>query len=194
MEHVQPIRKKSDIEAMKRLLRKQSLRNHALFVLGINSGLRISDILALKTGDVVREQYGRTRIAERVSLREEKTNKVKDFVLNTTVRSALGEYLRRASLDLEDPLFPSRKAAGGKKPISRVQAYRIIRQAAERVGIDERIGTHTLRKTFGYHAYKSGVDILVIQDIFNHESQAVTLRYIGIKREDKDSVYRGMKL
>ena len=57
------------------------------------------------------------------------------------------------------------------------------------MGITENIGTHTLRKTFGYHAYQTGADLTVIQDIFNHSAPRVTLRYIGINRDQRDAVY-----
>ena len=77
----------------------------------------------------------------------------------------------------EDYVFRSRKGGG---PISRQQAYRIINAAARSVGIKDKIGTHTLRKTFGYHAYKAGVDITLLQSIFNHSAPSTTLRYIGI--------------
>lgn len=194
MEYVEPIRNKTDIEVMKRILKKRNLRDYALFVLGINSGLRISDMLGLKIKDVTHASK-RTRIADRIRIREQKTGKAKDFPINEPAKKALKEYLRRGNIRLDPgaPLFQSRKGKG-EKAISRNQAYRVIRSAAHEAGVEEAIGTHTMRKTFGYHAYKAGVDLEVIQDILNHHSQGVTLRYIGIKREDRDSVYSTLRL
>jgi len=83
----------------------------------------------------------------------------------------------------EEYLFKSRK--GENKPISRVQAYRILNSAAEHVGLQE-VGTRTLRKTFGYWHYKQNKDVALLQQIFNHSSPSVTLRYIGINEDIKD--------
>ncbi len=180
---VEPIRDPQKIAAMKKILKSGSVRDWVLFVLGINSGLRISDLLALRVADVL----GR----ERVTLREQKTGKAKDFPLSETCRKALREYLAAIGLSADAWLFPSRK---GGRPISRVQAYRILNAAARTVGITEPIGTHTLRKTFGYWAHQQGVDITLIQKLLNHSAPSVTLAYIGITRDDMDQVYINLNL
>ena len=82
-------------------------------------------------------------------------------------------------------LFPSRQ---GTKPITRVQAYRILNDAAKTVGIEE-IGTHTLRKTFGYHMYQQTKDVAMLQQIFGHSAPSITLRYIGINHDMIDEAY-----
>ena len=106
MEAVEPIRHKSDIEKMKRLFRQKSLRDYALFTLGINTGLRISDLLVLTVGDVLAGKGSRVRIADKLTLREIKTRKRRNIMLNETVRSALALYLRtRERRYPEDPLF-----------------------------------------------------------------------------------------
>lgn len=196
MEVVQPIRKKTDLESMKRALRKRSLRDYALFVLGVNSGLRISDLLKLRVKDVLIQGKRRPQITDRIRLREKKTGKGKDFPLNVPARSALGEYIRNTPLDHEGPLFPSRKRdqSGRAQPISAVQAWKILSETAAEVGIPEKIGTHSMRKTFGYWAYKKGVDISHLQKLLNHASQAETLRYIGILRDDLDQIYQRVSL
>lgn len=76
----------------------------------------------------------------------------------------------------------------------RQRAYKILNDVARSVGIKEKIGTHTLRKTFGYHAYNKGYDITLIQKLFNHSSPSVTLRYIGITQEQMDDVYLSLDL
>ena len=179
MEFVQPIRDVKQIDTIKKLLKQQSLRDYCLFVLGINSGLRISDI------------SDKGKIKDRIRLREKKTNKFKDFPLSNSIKSALKEYLKTREYDENEPLFISRKNKGF---LLRQQAYKIINDVAKSVGIKEKIGTHTLRKTFGYHAYNNGYDITLIQKLFNHSSPAVTLRYIGITQDEMDDVYLSLDL
>jgi integrase len=178
MEIVQPIRDKKQIEAMKAALYG---RNKLLFIFGINSALRISDVLKLKVGDV----RGKTSL----TVREQKTGKSKTFAFGASLQKAIKELIPADAAD-NDWLFTSRK---GDKPITRVQAYRILNDAADKVGLSE-IGTHTLRKTFGYHAYKAGTDLALLQSIFNHASQNVTLRYIGIIQDDINDVYVSVNL
>ncbi|WP_312423111.1 site-specific integrase [Anaerospora hongkongensis] len=192
MEYVQPIRDKKQIENMKRYLKDSNLRDYLLFVLGINSGLRISDLLKLTVDDV--------KSKERISIKETKTGKVKDFPLSDTCKKAIAEYLKETKLT-EGVLFPSRKNKGNDiaKAISRQQAYDVINKAAEEVRVITktngiRIGTHTLRKTFGYHAYQSGVGIEVIQKLLNHSAPSVTLRYLGITQDELDEVYINLNL
>lgn len=168
---------------MKRYLKSGNLRDYLLFVLGINSGLRISDLLSLQVLDV--------KGKERISLREQKTGKTKDFPLSDTCQKAIKEYLQATGVDTGF-LFTSRKGKGAA--ISRVQAYRILNQAAQAIGIKEQIGTHTLRKTFGYWAYQAGVDITRIQKLLNHSAPSVTLAYIGITKEELDDVYINLNL
>lgn len=173
MEFVQPIRDKKQIDEMKKVLRKQSLRDWFLFVLGINTGLRVSDELTLKVKNVRNQTH--------ITIKESKTDKDKRFRINGALRECIDEYIE--GMDDEAWLFPSRK---GDKPISRVQAYRILNTAAEKVGVEE-IGTHTMRKTFGYHHYKQNKDVAMLQKLFNHSAPSVTLRYIGIEQDEMDA-------
>ena len=187
MEFVQPIRDLKKIETIKKLLKQQSLRDYCLFVLGINSGLRISDLLKLTVSDVIENK----KLKDRIRLREKKTGKFKDFPLSDNAKSALKEYLKTRDYNENEPLFISRKNKGF---LMRQQAYKIINNVAKEVGIKEKIGTHTLRKTFGYHAYNNGYDITLIQKLFNHSSPSTTLRYIGITQEEIDDVYLSLDL
>ncbi|QEK12166.1 site-specific integrase [Crassaminicella thermophila] len=173
MKIVQPIRDKYKIEDMKNELLKSGYKNYLLFVAGINTGLRISDLLKLKVSDV--------RNRTHISIQEKKTGKEKRFLINNQLRKDFEMYIK--NMREEEYLFQSRK--GKNKPISRVQAYRILNNAANAIGISE-VGTHTLRKTFGYWHYQIYKDVAILQDIFNHSSPSVTLRYIGINQDIKD--------
>lgn len=173
MEYVEPIRNISDIKEMKEALSYYgSKRDVFLFTLGINCGLRVSDMLKLKKKDIKDYQ---------LRLKESKTKKHKSITLNH-IRSEIDDYIQ--FLEDDDYLFKSNKLdkEGNQKPISRVQAYRILNKAAESIGI-ESIGTHSMRKTFGYHYYKRSNDIALLMDMFNHSSQSVTLRYIGMNQD-----------
>lgn len=175
MNEVQPIKSKRDIARMKKALAGNP-RDLLLFIIGINSSLRISDLLALKVGDVS---------SEYITLIERKTSKRKHVRINNAVKRAVATLVP-ADANSYDWLFPSRR---GSKPISRVQAWRVLNAAAERAGLSLEIGTHSLRKTFAYHAYSNGADITLLMRVLNHSSQRETLRYIGIESEQIDEVY-----
>lgn len=199
MKAVEPIRDLKKIKAMRTVLRDQSIRNELLFVLGINAGLRVSDILSLRVEDLIKENGN---VRQELTITEKKTGKTKRFYIGDTVRKVIETYRKEYQPSLQDFVFKSRK--GDNRPISREQAWHILNTAAEWVGLVERdrngnlvtgcIGTHTLRKTFGYHAYQAGTDLGLLMDIFNHSSEKVTLRYIGITEEQKKDVYLRLNL
>ncbi|MEQ8190301.1 MAG: site-specific integrase [Candidatus Eremiobacterota bacterium] len=191
MEYVEPIRNRKTIDDIKKILKATNLRNYCLFILGINSGLRICDLLNLKIKDVLDEKR---KIKDRITIREQKTGKVKNFPIADTAKKALMEYLITRDFLLDEPLFLSKKGKKGKQTIGRQQAYRIINKIVRMVGLKEGYGTHTLRKTFGYHAYQSGTDISILQKLFNHSAPCVTLAYIGITQDDLDDVYLNLNL
>lgn len=140
MKIVQPIRSKTKINEMKIELKKKGTRDYLLFVTGINTGLRISDIIKLKVSDVLNDD--RT-VKSHISIIEEKTKKRKKFKINDTLSREFAEYCK--NLKMTDYLFSSRK--GKNKPITRIQAYRLLNEVATNIGLEE-IGTHTLRKSF----------------------------------------------
>jgi integrase len=185
---VQPVRDLKKIAAMKKILRADGLRNETLFIVGINSALRIGDLLSLSVGDVITT---RRRIVTEIEMKERKTGKLKKFPLNKSIRDALSNYLKeRGSIGHTEPLFPSKK--GGR--LSRWQARRILSDAGKAVG-ENMIGTHSLRKTFGYHVYRrTGGNLGLVQKLLNHSSSADTLRYIGIDREQMDNTYLELNL
>jgi site-specific recombinase XerD len=178
VEYVNPIKKIEKIQAIKKVLRQSSLRDLLLFVIGINTGIKVHDLLYLTVKDV----WDGSQTREFLYLKDEKNGEVKAFYLNSKVREVLRDYLASNQLQPDDFLFKSKK---NNQPITRQQAYRIINHAAKEVGIQEKIGTHTLRKTFGYHAYRKGVAISILKNIFNQHSTAETLKYIGIDKNEQ---------
>lgn len=186
MNYVQPIRDLEKIEEMKSELKKNGTRDYLLFALGINVGLRISDIIKLQVKDLL--NIDKT-IKTHITILEDKTNKVKRFKINTVLGEEIRQYIKNMLQD--EYIFKSRK--GKNKPITRVQAYRILNEAAQNIGLDE-IGTHTLRKTFGYHFYQKTKDVALLQQLFNHSSPSITLRYIGINQDIIDNAYDNFSL
>jgi site-specific recombinase XerD len=178
LEYVDPIKDIRKITAIKRILKKQSLRDLLLFVFGINTGLRVSELLSLRVGDIWEDG----KFKEFLYIKDAKTSEERAFYLNQNVREAAKHYLETFDFSTDDYLFKSKK---NQQPISRQQAYRIINCAAKEVGIPGKIGTHTLRKTFGYHAYRKGIAISILMNIYHHHSPGETLRYLGIDKNEK---------
>ena len=196
MKSVEPIRDNKTIKNMRAILKSQSTRNELLFILGINVGLRISDILKLKVKDLTKLNTKAPK--DYVIITEIKTRKTKKFYIGDIVKKVIENYMKENdNPGFDTYIFLSRK--GINMPITRQQAYRIINNAAESLGIVERndqgnlihgeIGTHTLRKTFGYHSFQNGTSLELLMDLFNHSSKTQTLRYIGITEEQKKDVY-----
>ena len=174
MNKVEPIRDKQKIEEVKMELLKKNYRNYLLFVLGINTGLRIGDMLKLKVKDVRNQTH--------IILKEQKTGKSKKFFINSVLRNALDEYI--ANMADHEYLFQSRN--GTNQPLSRSQTYRILSSAGRKVGL-ENIGNHSTRKTFGYFHYKKYKDVALLQELFNHSAPSITLDYIGINQDVMDN-------
>ena len=178
---VEPIRDKEKIKIVKRILKEHGSRDYLLFLMRINSGLRISDILKLKVSDVKNKKY--------IELIEQKTGKYKRFPITNSFKSELEEFI--VDKTSEDYLFTRQRGRGA---ISRIQAYCIICNTCINVGIKAHIGTHTLRKTFGYHFYQENKDVALLQQIFNHSAPSITLKYIGINQDIIDSRLNGFSL
>ena len=170
MNLVQPIRDKEVLKEMRQYFKEQSERNYLMFLLGIHTGLRISDILALKVKDVQGWE---------IFIKEKKTGKLREIKMTSELKRVARAYTQ--GKPRHEYLIKSRE--GKNKPISRSMAYKILNQAAEEFGL-ERIGTHSLRKTYGYHHYKKFNDIVTLQEALNHDEMNVTKRYIGIKQDE----------
>ena len=170
IEDVQPLRTKEAIADMKWSLRKWcGERDYIMFIIGINSGLRISDLLKLKTKDLKGKKS--------IKIQEKKTKKPRTIHLDS-IYDEIQSYIAD---NPSEWMFPSRQ---GINPISATQAYRQLVKAGNMVDIDF-IGTHTMRKTFGYWHYVMHNNLAQLQGILNHSSSQITLRYIGITEEEE---------
>ncbi|MGX5632668.1 site-specific integrase [Bacillus thuringiensis] len=180
MNFVQPLRDPEQIQQIKEYLKEKNARNYILFVMGINTGLRISDILKLKVGDLK---------GSHISMREMKTGKQKRI----QITAALKRELRWFNENREDDEYLLKSRQGKNRSIGRSMAYKILSGAAAEFGLDE-IGTHTLRKTYGYHMYMQTKNIALLMEIFNHSSEKVTLRYIGVNQDAMDKAMTRFKI
>ncbi|MDF2541380.1 MAG: integrase family protein [Herbinix sp.] len=179
---VEPIRDKIKIDQMYHYLANKDLKYGLLFKFGLNTGLRISDILPVKLKDV---QTKDGQFREYFILNEKKTGKEKKVKINSSLSKEIESYVKQENLSFDSYLFWSRKG----DYLGRVQAYRILKSAAEDIGL-ENFGTHSLRKTWGYWTYKiSNYNVGLIMDTFNHSSPSITLRYIGVSQDQKDELY-----
>lgn len=177
MNFVEPIRDLDVLENMCSYLKKTNERNHILFLMGIYTGLRISDILKLRIYDVKEKRQ--------LVLREKKTSKQKFIEINPILRKAIKEYVE--DKDPDEYLIKSRN--NYNRPITRKRAYEILKELGYMFNV-EYLGCHSMRKTFGYHYYKQTKDIALLQKIFNHSSPAITLHYIGIDQDRMDRAYK----
>jgi integrase len=185
MNIVQPIRDMRVIEGINASLKESSERDYVLFNVGIYTGLRISDMLKLRVSEV-RGEY--------ISLREQKTGKQKLISINPRLRTILSEYCKDKRDG--DYLFAarSRKLKSGMKrqPLDRSTVYKMLNKTARQFKLDE-IGCHTMRKTFGYHMYRQDrTKLALLMELFNHSSETVTLRYIGINQDMLDSAINSL--
>jgi len=192
MNSVEPIRSINKIDKIKgNLLKQKNPRDLLLFVLGINTGLRISDILPLKLGDV-KDDQGNPK--DYIYLTEKKTHKQRKIVLNSEVKKVLQIYFTKSNkYDLDTYLFKSEKD-DRNRPLTKTMCWFLVNKWCREVGIIDRVGTHTLRKTLGYQMRKRGIAIEVIQRILGHSSAKTTSRYIGIDQAELEEVVNGFCL
>lgn len=184
MKMVYPIREKKQVEVVKSYLKSKSVRNYLMFQIGISSALRISDILSLQ----VKHVWNNRKPTDYIEVNEKKTGKYKRFPITPNLSKAIKEYA--AENDMSNPdLFLFRSREGENKPISRQQAHRVLDHACDMCGIEEKFGSHGMRKTWGYFAFKQGVSLDYISIALNHRSIAETKRYLGLLQEDLDDIY-----
>lgn len=180
---VEPIRKVEDIAQIKQMLVNRP-RDLLLFILGINTNLRASDLVRLTVGQV---RY--LKVLEDLEIRERKTQKMRRISLNQTVITAIGTWVATLPESTSDshPLFPSQR---GGKSISAASIHRMVKGWCRTVRLQGNYGSHTLRKTWGYHqrsTFKVGIPELMI--CFNHSNQRQTLDYLCVQPEELKRVY-----
>ncbi len=195
MNFVEPIRDRKKIAQIKNQLRGgKRFRNLLLFTVGINSALRVSDLLKLRIGDFIDEEG---EVKQRFWIREEKRSKRHEVIINTSIFDAVEEYRAAYPTVSDDPdnfVFFSTRTHDYTKPISREQAWHVITKICKAVGLQGNYGTHTLRKTWGYHARMSGVELSLIMHKLNHNDLAYTKRYLGITDDELEAVVRRLNL
>ena len=186
----EPIRNAAQLERFKHFYAQErpNLRNQLLVILGLNTALRISDILSLRWRDVYDFRWRRLR--SHICIIERKTGKRTRILMNQSLSNSLQSFLDfqcgKGDVGEEDFILQGRH----KVPLSRVQAWRIIRKAACFCEIEGVISPHSLRKTFGYIAWKNDTPAVMLMNIFNHSSFEITKRYLGIAQDDRDDVFR----
>ena len=196
MNSAHPIKKTRDLENFKRYYQevKPNYRNELLIILGLNTALRISDILSLEWNSVY--NFEKKEYRNHIVIAEQKTGKVSQIYLNSNVLEALKEYKEYLKLN-HKVIGPDTfifNHSNKNIPITRTQAFRIIKEAADYYNISGVISCHSLRKTFGYHAWKQGVPPVLLVTVFNHSSFNITKRYLGIEQDDKDKIFKKIKL
>ena len=195
---VQPIRSEATIRAIKGIISKDKTanasRNMLLWIVGTNTGLRISDILKLKLKDVI-DNKGEVR--ELLELVEQKTKRPRAIEIRPPVKREIEKFLKdTGAYDLNEYLFKDRRK--GKedlnKPITRVRAWQMINDWGRKAGVTYRIGTHTLRKVFGTFAFKAGIDLVYISEELGHRNVEVTRRYLGITKEATRKAFKDFEI
>ena len=187
-----PIKKKEDLKKFIAYYKDEcpNPRNHALILLGLHTALRIGDVLSLRWENVY--DFQQNCFQTHLFLKEKKTEKSTIIALNTQARESLESFFNTRPVKPKDFIFT--KNTNYNKPLNRTQAYRIIRKAAKETLHMEHISCHSLRKTFGYHAWRQGISPAVLMDIYNHSSYQITKRYLGIEQDEKDDVFMSIDM
>ena len=193
MATTQPIKKLDEIESLKEYFcSKNEIRNYVLIVMGVNTALRISDLLQLKWEDVW--DFGNQKFKEHIEIKEQKTKKKTNVYINQNCQVSLNELQKHYNYQIEPQFYIFKSRTGENRPIGRNRAYVIIKKACEELGYEGNLSCHSLRKTFGYHAWKQGTSPAIIMAIYNHSSMEITQRYLSIEQDDKDEVYKNIIL
>lgn len=182
-------------EASNNNKRQIASRNKMMFVVGINLGIRASDLCGLKLSFFMNEDG---TFKDFYSLQPKKTKKTGKFVklyFNQTVKKAISDYICEYPVSMDEYLFKSRKGDGA---ISERALWRIIVDITADAGIDKNVGSHTLRKTFGFHIWHNAEDkekaLVMLMAIFNHSSMVTTKKYIGLLDNEIEEVFNGLNL
>lgn len=201
----EPIKSLDDISRIAEYLLKQKrYRDYLLFIVGINFGLRVSDLRSLRFSNLINDNFvfrDRFPIFEKKTRNTRKKKKNRYITINNAVIDAVTCYLEHTpGVCLSDFLFRSESNNGSNQnqPLTNRSIDRILKGIAADCGLSMRISTHTLRKTFCYHqmlmSHNDPRKLLLLQKMLNHSSAAQTLDYIGITAEEFDEAYRNLNL
>lgn len=191
-----------------KLKQQQAVRNKLLFKLGINLGIRASDLRTLKWGFFFEVKNGELVFREYYSLQPKKQRKQHKFVklfFNNTVKESLLEYMESCPFEhftfdtLDEYIFPSQKTDQNEKgALTEATMWQIIKSAARKAGIEQNIGSHSLRKTWGFWVWHDAEDkdkmLVVLQHCFSHSSTQTTMRYIGLLNDEIKEAYESVEL
>lgn len=192
MSKTDPIRKKEDIVKLKKyFLLQGNIRDYAMVSVALNTSLRISDLLQLKWGDVY--DFKHNIFKDYIDIIEKKTGKRNRIIINEEVERTL-TLLKDSFENITAESYLYRSRIGENRPIVRSTAYKIIKKAVYDLNLEGVISCHSLRKTFGYQAWKMGTPPALLMSIYNHSSMEITKRYLSIDQDDKDAVFLEMKL
>lgn len=192
MGKTQPLKELEQINLLKDyFLSRKEYRNYTLIVFGMNTSLRISDILTLRWKDVF--NYKTKTYRQHLTVTEKKTHKRNTIALNPSIVSAL-ELLHKKSGKITPDTFLFLSQKGYNQHITRHRAFTIIKEAAGKLGFEDNIACHSLRKTFGYQAWKQGVQPALLMSIYNHSSYEITKRYLCITQDERDQVFLNIML
>ena len=180
---VEPLRREKDIKAILQLLSGHP-RDHLLFVMGINNGIRVGDLLNIKVGDVRYLKPGQVH-----QITESKTKKKNVVVINKSVRKALDTYFSNSTNQIENHHYLFRSRKGENFPLSVQAVHGLVKKWTQTINLKGNYGTHTLRKTWGYQQRtKYGVGFDVIAKRFNHSDPKTTMTYLGIEDKEVHSI------
>jgi integrase len=188
MNTAKPIKAYEDVQKFKQYyLAKGEYRNYLLVSVGLNSALRISDVLSLKWDNFF--DFKSHSFKKHIELTEKKTGKQTQILINPNMLEAIKLYMDKCeNFACGNYIFANSEG----NPITRMQAHRIIKAGGNSIGLD--LSCHSLRKTFGCHAWKKGVPPVMLMKIYNHSTFEITKRYLGIEQDDKDLVFESMGL
>lgn len=200
----EPIKSLDDIDRIsKYLIDNGRYRDNMLFIVGINFGLRVSDLLQLRFTQLIDDNFAfRTTfpILEKKTKNTRKVKRNRYISINNAVMDAVTLYLQHSECRLDDYMFRSESNRGSNqnKPMSRMSVDRILKEIADTLHLENKMATHSMRKTFAYHQMvMSNNDprkLLLLQKMFGHSSAAQTLDYIGITGEEIEEAYMKLNL
>lgn len=201
----EPIKSLEDINRITEyLVENKRWRDNMLFIVGINFGLRVSDLRMIIFSDLINDDFTfKTNFAvfEKKTRNTRKRKRNRYITINNAVIEAVTLYLKNTpNVSLSDYLFRSQSRNGSNKnrPLDSASICRMLKGIARDLHIESRVSTHTLRKTFGYHqmamSHHDNRKLLLLQKMFGHSSPMQTLAYIGITDEEIEDAYMNLNL